>query len=290
MVGSGLVVGFATGGFPAYSREISEIALALGMTFSLSEISFAGISARAELRPFLVSLGMSYGVLSGVALAFAFLSRDPSLHDGWVLMASVPPAIAVVPITSYLEGDTRRTLISLAALYLLGLVLVPSLTLAFTNLTVPVGELVVQTILLIGVPLVASRPLRRWSRIGGFRSSAVSVSFFFLVTAIAGSTRGPLLARPDLLVPLSLMLCGRTFGLGTAVIGLTRALDLPRAARVTVTAFASFKNLGLTVVLAFAVFGPVATLPSIVCLVFEILWLGALPFFFRADAVPALAV
>lgn len=109
MVASGLVVGFATGGFPAYSREISEIALALGMTFSLSEISFTGISARAELRPVLVAFGMSYGVLSAVALAFAFLSPDPSLHDGWVLMASVPPAIAVVPITSYLKGDTRRT-------------------------------------------------------------------------------------------------------------------------------------------------------------------------------------
>lgn len=165
----------------------------------------------------------------------------------------------------------------------------PSLTLAFTNLAVPVGELVVQTILLIGVPLVASRLLRPWSRINGLQSSAVSVSFFFLVTAIAGSTRGPLLARPDLLLPLGLMSFGRTFVLGTAVFGLTRALDLPRASRVAVTAFASFKNLGLAVVLAFALFGPVATLPSIVSLVFEILWLGALPFIFRTGGEPALA-
>ncbi len=290
MVASGLIVGFSTGGFPIFSREISETALALGMTFSLSEISFAGISARAELRPLLVSLGMSYGILSGVVLAFAFLSADPNIHDGWVLMASVPPAIAVVPITSYLRGDTRRTLISLAILYLLGLALVPSLTLVFTHLAVPLGELVVQTILLIGVPLLASRLLRRWSRIAGLRSSAVSVSFFFLVTAVAGSTRGPLLARPELLVPLGLMSFGRTFVLGTAVLSLTRLLDLPRAARVAFTAFGSFKNLGLTVVLAFAVFGPVATLPSIVSLVFEILWLGALPFFFRTEAEPTPAV
>jgi BASS family bile acid:Na+ symporter len=289
MVASGLIVGFATGGFPLFSREISEFALALGMTFSLSEISFRGISARAELRPFLVALAMSYGVLSGVALAFAFLSQDARIHDGWVLMAAVPPAIAVVPITSYLKGDTRRTLISLALLYLLGLILVPVVTLVFTNLTVPLGELVLQTILLIAVPLVASRLLRRWSRVAGLRPSAVSISFFFLVTAIAGSTRGPLLGRPELLLPLGLMAFGRTFGLGVAVIGLARILHLPRASSVAFAAFASFKNLGLTVVLAFTVFGPVATLPSIVSLVFEILWLGALPLVFRTGATPALA-
>src|SRR2546423_268948 len=160
MVSSGLVIGFATGGFPSYSREISQLALALGMTFAMTEISFANISARTEFRRFVVSLVASYGALSGLILIIAIVSPDPGIHDGWVLMASVPPAIAVVPITSYLRGDTRRTVVSLAV-------------------------------------------------------------------------------------------------------------------------FASFKNLGLTVVLAFAVFGPIATLPSIVSLVCEILWLASLPFVFR---------
>src|SRR2546427_687146 len=184
MVASGLVVGFATGGFPAYSKEISQVALVLGMTFSLTEISIAGISPRRELRRFLIAFAMSYVVLSGLILTFAILSPDPQIRNGWVLMAAVPPAIAVVPITSILQGDTRRSLVSLALVFVL-----------------------------------------------------------------------------------------------------TRALHVPWAERVAVTAFSSFKNLGLTVVLAFAVFGPVATLPSIVSLVFEILWLAALPLLFRGDLV-----
>ncbi|HKW43206.1 MAG TPA: hypothetical protein VJP06_03375, partial [Thermoplasmata archaeon] len=53
--------------------------------------------------------------------------------------------------------------------------------------------------------------------------------------------------------------------------------------RVAATVFASFKNLGLTVVLAFAVYNATASLPSIVSLVFEILWLGALPVLYRAE-------
>lgn len=284
MVASGLVVGFATGGFPLFSREISQIALALGMTFALTEISFGGISPRTEFRRFLISLAMSYGVLSGLILAFAALSPNPEIHDGWVLMASVPPAIAVVPITSYLKGDTRRSLISLAILYLAGLVLVPAITLAFTSRIVPLQELLLQTVLLIGVPFVASRPLRRWPRIHRVSQSGVSISFFFLVIAIAGSTRGPLLEHPEVLLPLVLMGFGRTFVLGAAVFGLALALSTPRDERVALTVFASFKNLGLTVVLAFTVFGAEATLPSIVSLVFEILWLAALPVLFRLQA------
>jgi len=306
MVSSGLVVGFATGGFPSYSREISQLALALGMTFAMTEISFANISARTESlalalgmtfamteisfanisartesRRFVVSLAASYGALSGLLLIFAFLSTDPGIHDGWVLMASVPPAIAVVPITSYLRGDTRRTVVSLAILYLIGLLLVPVVTLAFTHQTVPLNDLVLQTILLIGLPMLASRPLRRWRKIADIRTSGVSISFFFLVIAIAGSTRGPLLARPELLLPLGLFSVLRTFGIGILVVALGRTLRLPRDDQVALAVFASFKNLGLTVVLAFAVFGPIATLPSIVSLVCEILWLASLPFVFR---------
>lgn len=281
MVATGLVIGFATGGYPAFTREISQLALALGMTFALTEISFAGISPKAELRRFGLALVMSYGVLSGLILVFALVSPDPGIHDGWVLMASVPPAIAVVPITSYLKGATRPAVISLAILYLLGLLLVPLITLAFTRQQVPLGDLVVQTILLIGLPMLASRPLRRVPRLVNERTSAVGISFFFLVIAVAGSTRGPLLARLELLLPLSVFSFVRTFGLGTAVYVLTKAVGMRHEQQVALTTFSSFKNLGLTVVLAFAVFGPVATLPSIVSLVFEILWLGVLPLWFR---------
>lgn len=290
MVAAGLVVGFATGGFPFASREISQLALALGMTFALTEVSFAGISPRAELRRFAQALGMSYGLLSGSILVFAVLSPDAPIHDGWVLMASVPPAIAVVPITAYLKGATRPAVISLAILYLSGLALVPLVTVAFTQQTVPLADLVVQTILLIGLPIVASRPLRRWERIVDQRTSGVSISFFFLVIAVAGSTRDPLLARSELLVPLSLFSFARTFGIGTAVFVVGRALHLRHDQCVALVTFGSFKNLGLTIVLAFSVFGAVATLPSIVSLVFEILWLGALPFLFRTrDGVPSAA-
>lgn len=281
MVGAGLVLGLVTGGFPSGAREISQAALVIATTFALTEISFVGLSPRTEFRSVLLALSLSYVVLSGLVLVYASLAVEPALHDGWVLMAAVPPAVAVVPITSYLRGDTRGTTIALAFLYLLGLALVPGITFAFTRQGVPVEDLLLQTGLLIGIPLLASRPLRHWPLLQGLRPTAVSVSFFVLVTAIVGSTRATLLSRPDLLIPLSFLSFGRTFGLGVVVFGLSRVVRARRDGRIAATTFASFKNLGLTIVLAFAVFGPTATLPSVVSLVFEIGWLATLPWLFR---------
>src|SRR5207237_8130998 len=143
------------------------------------------------------------------------------------------------------------------------------------------GDLVLQTIPLIGLPMLASRPLRRFPSVVAIRTSGVSVSFFFLVVAIAGSTRGPLLQRPELLFSLGLFSVARTFGIGTLAILLGRVLRFRRADQVALTASAPLKYLGLTVVLAFACFGPLATLPSIVSLVCETLRLATLPFLFR---------
>ncbi len=281
MVATGLLLGIATGGFPAYASEVAQVALVIAMTFSMTEISFARISPRAEARNIALSLVMSYVVLSGLLLVFATLSTDPAIRAGWVLMAAVPPAVAVIPITSLLKGDTRRSLIALALQYLVGLALVPAIIFAFVGSAVPVGTLTLQTILLLGLPILLSRALRRWPRSTEVRPAAVSVSFLFLVTAISGSTRATLSGSPDLVV-LSALSLVRTFGLGLALFAVARLLDASRETQVAATTFASFKNLGLAIVLASTVVEPAAALPSIVSLVFEVLWLAALPFVFRA--------
>ena len=224
---------------------------------------------------------MSYILLTGLLLGFAALTAGGAIRDGWVLMAAVPPAVAVVPITGYLRGDTRRALISIAVLYLLGLALLPAITLTFAGQAVPAGDLAYQTLLLLGLPLLASRPLRFLRRISEVRPTAVALSFFVLVFTIAGSTRAPLLANPSLVLPLSVLAFLRTFGLGVLVVSVSRRLRTSVEDQIGATTFVSFKNLGLAVVLAFSFFGAEAALPAVVCLVFEILWLGALPLLFR---------
>ncbi len=285
MVAAGLVVGFATGGFPeSVSGLVQQAALVVAMAFSLTEISFRGISPKSEARGIALSTGMTYGVLGSLVITFGLMSPDPAIRSGWVLMGAVPPAVAVVPITSLLRGNVRRALISDAVLYFAGLAVVPGLSLLLLGETVPVQTLALQTLLLIGVPIVLSRPLRAWAPAHEVRSTAVCVAFFFLVLAIAGSTRPTLLAEPGLAGSLAILAFARTVGLGVVLLGIMRLLRQARETQIAAVTFAGFKNLGLTVVLAFTVFGAVASLPAITALIFETAWMSLLPFFFRVPA------
>ncbi len=285
MVGAGLVVGFLTGGFPAnLSGIIQQATLIVAMAFSLTEISFRGISPGAELRGLALSSAMTYGVLGSLVIAIGLLTPDPQVRSGWVLMGAVPPAVAVVPITSLLRGNVRRALISESVLYFTGLAMVPGLSLLFLGEAVPVETLAVQTLLLIGVPTILSRPLRGWKPVHEVRPVAVCVSFFVLVMAIAGSTRATLLSEPGLAAGLSLLAFARTIGLGLMILAVTVLLRTPRETRIAAVTFAGFKNLGLTVVLAFNVFGPLASLPAITALIFETAWMSLLPLLFRVPA------
>ncbi len=281
MVVLGLALGLLTGGSPVYPKEVSTLFLIIAMTLALTEIRLEGLSLRTELRAFATALFWNYVVLSGLVLAFAFLTPDADLRHGWVVMAAVPSAILVIPLTSILQGNVRSVLISSAMLYGAALVLFPAMTLAFAGQAVAPIDIAVQTLLQIGVPIAASRLLARIPAMERWRATGVNLSFLVLVTVVAGANR---FAFADLGLVLSLSGAGllRTFGIGLLVLGIARAVRRGREDRIGWTLFASFKNLGLTALLALSLFGLRAAIPAIVTLLYEIVWLVALQRLFKA--------
>jgi len=279
MVIAGLLLGFAIGPVGG-QKEIATVALVVAMTFALTEIRLAGLRAKTEARPFAAAVFWNYVVLTGIILGFAVVTPDPDLRNGWVVMAAVPSAIAVVPLTSIVKGNVRSALVSSALLYLIALILVPAITLGFADRAVPASEVAVQTFLQIGVPLLASRVLVRIPAIRPVRPVGVNLSFFILMTMVAGGNRIAF-ADPGLVLSLTGAALARTFGIGLAALGLAALTRRPREERVSWTLFASFKNGGLTALLALSLFGARAAIPAIVALLFEILWLAVLPLLFR---------
>jgi len=280
MVVLGLVLGLLTGGSPVAPQEISTLFLIVAMTLALTEIRLEGLRFRTELRAFAAAFGWNYGILTGLALVFASLTSDPDLRAGWVVMAAVPSAIAVVPLTSIFRGNVRSTLISTALLYGAALVLFPAITLVFAGRTASPIDIATQTLLQIGVPIAASRLLVRIPAMERWRATGVNLSFLVLVTVVAGANRSAF-GDPGLVLGLSAAGLLRTFGIGLLVAGLARVLRRPREDRIGWTLFASFKNLGLTALLALSLFGARAAIPAIVTLFYEILWIVALQRLFK---------
>lgn len=274
MVSLGAILGAATGGFPgSYATPVATVALVLAMTFSLADVRFAGLSVRAEARAFGRAFVWNYVVLSGLIVALGFLYADPSLRNGWIVMAAGPSAIAVIPLTTTLHGNARNALVSTALLYVAALGLYPGLTLAFAGQAMDVGQLAVQIVIQIVLPLAASRPLAQHAALGRHRQGIVNVSFFVLVFAIIGINRSVFFQSPELVAGLAAGAFVRTWVIGLVAYVVSGRMGATREQRVSDTLFATLKNLALAALVALALFGPLAAMPAIVCLFFEIAWL-----------------
>jgi BASS family bile acid:Na+ symporter len=277
MVSLGAIAGLATGGVPAeHARTTSTVALALAMTFSLTEVRFAGLSAREELRPFARALALNYGLLSGVILGLAFLYADPDARNGFVVMAAVPSAVAVIPITSLFRGNVQRALVTSALLYLAAFALTPLITLAFAGEAASPLDLGLQLVLLVAIPLAASRALARSPLVRKRRPVLVNACFFVLVMTLSGANRGVFVDSPGLVLGLAAGAFVRTWVVGGAVYVASARLVHDRSVQIADSLFASLKNLGLAALLGLALFSPLAALPAIISIFLEIAWVIAL--------------
>jgi len=262
-----IITGILVGEMP-FVNEISTIALITAMTISISHISFRVANYKRELRKALYSLLLNYGFLSSVILIMGFLMHK--YWEGFVVMASAPPAIAVVPITKILHGDERQSLFSLIFLYLLAIFLMPFIIYLFLAKEVNTVGIVKSTLILILVPIVLSRVI--YKKIDREQIPIISnICFFILISLIIGKNRNFLFEDAFSLLLLSVIMAVRTFGTGSLVKLLGRKIGVAEEELISYSLLSSFKNEGLVMLIALS-FSPEAAIPAIIALIFELLW------------------
>ncbi len=276
MMVTALIIALALGGFPeAYpkmNKDVAMGALMVMMSFSLCSMTFKGLDLRSHIPSVRAAFALSFVLSTGTTIALAFLFQG-DIRNGWVLMAAVPSAVSVIPFTLVLGGDLEGTLVSSAFLYIIALVLTPLLTLAFIGHAVSVQTLVWYVGMLIAVPVVVSRGLRRVNIQPYRRSMVINLAFAALVIAVAGSNRGVFLSGQALILALLAVAFLRTFVIGWAWEGLSRRRGTPWAQRVPQVLFATHKNTGMAAALAVALLGETAAVPATICMTVDIAWL-----------------
>jgi len=276
MMVTALLIALVFGGFPeAYpkmNKDVAMGALMVMMSFSLCSMTFKGLQLRDHILSVRAAFALSFILSTGTTIAMAFLFVG-DVRNGWILMAAVPSAVSVIPFTLVLGGDLEGTLVSSAALYLIALVLTPLLTLAFIGHAVSVVTLLWYVGMLIAVPVIVSRPLRRANIDPYKRSMVINIAFAVLVISVAGANRAVFLSEQGLLIALLAMAFVRTFVLGIAWERLSRRRAVPWAQRVPQILFATHKNTGMAAALAIALLGEVAAMPATICMTVDIAWL-----------------
>jgi len=279
-----IVLGLTVGERGAFiTRSAVVPLLALVMTLSMSGMTtreFASI--RAMPRRILVALLLNYVVTGGVLLLLGWwLIDDAEIWAGLVVLAAVPPAIASVPWSYMLGGDTLFSLIALMASYLVALLLTPVVMMIFLGVTSynPI-ELLILLGQLIVLPIVISRILivtRVAGHIVRWRNTVVNWSFFIVIFTVIGLNRQAFFTEPDILLRLSIIAIVATFGLSYIIEYGARALHMKQETVISLILVGTMKNFGLASGILLALFSGRAAIPSSIMVVFFLsltLWLG----------------
>jgi BASS family bile acid:Na+ symporter len=261
-----------------WTRPLMLPALALVMmlaTISVPNDFFR--STRSIMMTSFAGILMTYFILGGVILASAsLLINNENIWIGFVLIAAVPPAIAVIPFTAVLEGDVPYSLAGTVASYLSALLIMPLMFFVFIgrNLAEPY-KLIEIMILLIVLPLVLSRIILYFNfqhRIASFRGVLTDWGFFIVLYTIIGLNRGVILSQPLMILPVAFVVFTGTFLLGFFIERFGRLFKLNQNKIISLTLLGTMKNQGIAGGLAISLFPEEVALPSAVYSIFMILY------------------
>lgn len=238
-------------------------ALVVAMTLSMAAIEVRLEDFRSNTKSIIHSFLLNYVFLSGVILVSSrLLISDPDYLLGFVLMVATPPAVAIVPFTYLLKGDGRVSVLAEVACYVAALVLAPLIVLSLAEARVDVAYFLEILFLLILLPLVLSRLLRRARFTVPGTKSIVNLCFVLISYSVIGLNQHVIVSAPLTLLPVITVVFLRTIAAGTLVYVLLRLLRVDFRKTISYTLFAAYKNNGAVAVLALLLFGVRAALPA----------------------------
>ena len=272
--------------FPQAAQLTQALTLpALALVMTLSTMGIPGSLFRAPrviVIPLLAGVFMNYGVLSCVILGVSVIvDIEKEIWNGFVILAAMPPAIAIIPFTEFLEGDQTYSLIGTAGAYLGALIIMPLITLGFlgSNFLQPMDILIIVVELIIA-PFVLSRILL-WKGIdrvvAPIKGGITNWSFFVVVYTVVGLNHDVFIHRPLSLIPVAIIAVLSTFLLGLIIEWVGKAKQLDRGKTTSLVLLGTLKNYGLAAGVSLAFFSKSTALPATVSTIFMIvyiIWLG----------------
>ncbi len=278
-----LVLGLSWGDAAVWSKHLVLPALGVIMTLSCLAVPSSIFSQpRGLIRPALSGLILSYVLLTVLMIALsAWLIAEPAFFRGMVVLAAVPPAIVVLPMSVVLDGDPPYTLVATMGAYLGGLVLLPAVFLIFFG-SGPLFDLrlALAVVELILGPLLISRLLLKlgWNRwLDPKRGTITNWGFFICVYTIVGLNRQVFLHDPMSILPVALVAVLTTFVLGESLRWFLTSRRLPSSRVISMLMLGTLKNFGLAAGLALTLFDARSAVPATVNTIFFVpylIWLS----------------
>ncbi len=278
-----VVAGLILGDSIEFLSEISLYLLMFAMVASTINFSFKSWRNTSNLiKPLAGSLALNY-LLTGlvtVILAWLFFlnTGHNSLWVGFIIIVAAPPGPAVVPFTTMLKGDINYSTTGLFGLYILAIVLTPSIMLAFlgTSLISPLMIMQIMVQLII-IPLIISRFLRHRKTLPYAQKSAGTVTkwlFFLIIAPIIGMNRDVFFQEPYMVLKVAAVFVITMFLLAGAYNYVMAKNNTNKALIISSTFVMTIKSAAFAAVVSTRFFqdDPVVAMPAAVLSIFIILF------------------
>ncbi|MBK5099869.1 MAG: hypothetical protein JJE15_02610 [Desulfobacteraceae bacterium] len=266
-----------------WTRHLTLPALALVM--SLSTMGVSGTlfrSPRSLIIPAILGILMSYGVLAGFILGMsAIIINEEEIWKGFVILAVVPPAVAVIPFTELLKGNRTYSLVGIIGAYLGALIIMPLILLkSLGSTSFYLERLSIIALVLIVAPLIISRILL-WKNVDRelepIKGVITNWCFFVVVYTIVGLNQDIFIRQPLTLAPVAAIAILSTFFLGLIIELIGRLFRIDPKITTSLVLLGTIKNYGLAGGIALALFSKHTALPATVSTIFMfvyLIWLG----------------
>jgi len=257
----------------------------LGLVMVMSTLTISArqfTSVRKVFHIVLYSLLLNYVLLGGVILLLAkFFILDYELWVGFVVLALVPPATAVVPFSYTLGGDVSFALVGMIGVYLAALIIMPVglVYLLGAQIFDPLNLLIILAELII-LPIIVARILVYLGvsrHIEPHRGSIVNWSLSIVTFTLIALNRQAFISDFDVLIRTGVIAIATSFLLAYLLEVGARALRVKHDMTVSAIVMGTMKNWSMAGGLLLSLFSARSTIPPAVSLffaVFMVVWLG----------------
>jgi bile acid:Na+ symporter, BASS family len=252
------------------TRHLVLPALALAMALSTMEIESAHFRRpRSLVFPALLGVIMSYIILGNIIIGMATLMiRDEMIWIGFVLLAAVPPAVAVIPFSGFLHGNGLLSLFGTVGAYLGALAIMPLIAFGLLRSAIfDPFKLLLIILEVIILPLAVSRLLIQRAlkgRIEPYRGTITNWSFFVVLYTMVGLNRDIILGHTLTLLPVAAIAIASMFFLGFLIDWILSLFNIPKDTRTSLVLLGTLKNQGMAGGFALMLFTQEAALPAAV--------------------------
>jgi BASS family bile acid:Na+ symporter len=272
------ILGLIFGDYASSLKRYILPSLILIMSLSTTKITLSElIHVKKYIGDIFLVFLINYLFLSGlILLANHLLVKDHDLYVGFVVMAAIPSAVAVLPFTYLLKGKMMVSLIGSASLYLLALVIAPLISFQLLDIgRIEPLKLISTLVQMILIPFLVSRLLLKWKAFHQVKENTnilVNLALALIIYVVIGINRSTFLGHFDVLILVSSIAFLRTFVSGHLIDLFSRLAGIDRERRMSYVLFGSFKNLGLAATITIVLFNERAAIPAAVTIPFEILF------------------